>query len=117
MDFDSPAAAQKAVASLKASGVQAQMAKVSFAPICHAPSLIIKVFSRSAILLRDSVTVFKPCRKLRWVLLASEVMGDDISGQIINSDSSIDNYDNNYVIHYMGVSRIYVRLIDAALGQ
>lgn len=30
MDFDSPAAAQKAVASLKASGVQAQMAKVSF---------------------------------------------------------------------------------------
>lgn len=30
VDFDSPAAAQKAVASLKASGVQAQMAKVSF---------------------------------------------------------------------------------------
>ncbi|TRY97526.1 hypothetical protein DNTS_000329 [Danionella cerebrum] len=29
VDFDSPAAAQKAVASLKASGVQAQMAKVS----------------------------------------------------------------------------------------
>lgn len=28
MDFDSPAAAQKAVASLKANGVQAQMAKV-----------------------------------------------------------------------------------------
>ncbi|CAL8260916.1 unnamed protein product [Boreogadus saida] len=28
VDFDSPAAAQKAVASLKASGVQAQMAKV-----------------------------------------------------------------------------------------
>lgn len=32
VDFDSPAAAQKAVASLKASGVQAQMAKVSFPP-------------------------------------------------------------------------------------
>ena len=29
VDFDSPAAAQKAVASLKANGVQAQMAKVS----------------------------------------------------------------------------------------
>lgn len=35
VDFDSPAAAQKAVASLKASGVQAQMAKVSVAPICR----------------------------------------------------------------------------------
>lgn len=35
MDFDSPAAAQKAVASLKASGVQAQMAKVSLPPTCH----------------------------------------------------------------------------------
>lgn len=32
VDFDSPAAAQKAVASLKASGVQAQMAKVSLTP-------------------------------------------------------------------------------------
>lgn len=32
VDFDSPAAAQKAVASLKASGVQAQMAKVSVTP-------------------------------------------------------------------------------------
>lgn len=29
MDFDSPAAAQKAVTALKSSGVQAQMAKVS----------------------------------------------------------------------------------------
>lgn len=29
VDFDSPAAAQKAVSSLKATGVQAQMAKVS----------------------------------------------------------------------------------------
>lgn len=28
VDFDSPAAAQKAVSSLKATGVQAQMAKV-----------------------------------------------------------------------------------------
>lgn len=28
VDFDSPAAAQKAVSALKASGVQAQMAKV-----------------------------------------------------------------------------------------
>lgn len=28
MDFDSPAAAQKAVTALKSSGVQAQMAKV-----------------------------------------------------------------------------------------
>ncbi|XP_014828230.1 PREDICTED: RNA-binding motif, single-stranded-interacting protein 3-like isoform X2 [Poecilia mexicana] len=36
VDFDSPAAAQKAVASLKASGVQAQMAKVRF--ISLAPS-------------------------------------------------------------------------------
>uniref|UniRef100_A0A3B3TN87 RRM domain-containing protein n=1 Tax=Poecilia latipinna TaxID=48699 RepID=A0A3B3TN87_9TELE len=36
VDFDSPAAAQKAVASLKASGVQAQMAKVRF--ISPAPS-------------------------------------------------------------------------------
>lgn len=35
MDFDSPAAAQKAVASLKASGVQAQMAKVSVALVCR----------------------------------------------------------------------------------
>lgn len=34
MDFDSPAAAQKAVASLKANGVQAQMAKVSFSQPC-----------------------------------------------------------------------------------
>ncbi|MBN3305507.1 RBMS3 protein, partial [Amia calva] len=32
VDFDSPAAAQKAVASLKASGVQAQMAKLAPAP-------------------------------------------------------------------------------------
>ncbi len=30
MDFDCPAAAQKAVTALKASGVQAQMAKVDF---------------------------------------------------------------------------------------
>ena len=30
VDFDSPAAAQKAVAALKANGVQAQMAKVKF---------------------------------------------------------------------------------------
>lgn len=29
VDFDSPAAAQKAVSALKANGVQAQMAKVS----------------------------------------------------------------------------------------
>ena len=29
VDFDSPAAAQKAVTALKSSGVQAQMAKVS----------------------------------------------------------------------------------------
>lgn len=42
MDFDSPAAAQKAVSSLKATGVQAQMAKVrerfkqvSVPPFCH----------------------------------------------------------------------------------
>lgn len=32
VDFDSPAAAQKAVSALKASGVQAQMAKVSCEP-------------------------------------------------------------------------------------
>lgn len=32
VDFDSPAAAQKAVSALKASGVQAQMAKVSWEP-------------------------------------------------------------------------------------
>lgn len=39
MDFDSPAAAQKAVAALKTTGVQAQMAKVrihySLIPISH----------------------------------------------------------------------------------
>lgn len=35
MDFDSPAAAQKAVTALKTNGVQAQMAKVSdFELIC-----------------------------------------------------------------------------------
>lgn len=33
VDFDSPAAAQKAVSALKASGVQAQMAKVSREPV------------------------------------------------------------------------------------
>lgn len=32
MDFDSPSAAQKAVTALKASGVQAQMAKVRVLP-------------------------------------------------------------------------------------
>lgn len=36
MDFDSPSAAQKAVTALKASGVQAQMAKVRILP--HVPS-------------------------------------------------------------------------------
>lgn len=38
VDFDSPAAAQKAVSALKASGVQAQMAKVSWEPVI--PSLV-----------------------------------------------------------------------------
>ncbi len=33
MDFDSPAAAQKAVTALKSSGVQAQMAKVRRSPL------------------------------------------------------------------------------------
>ena len=36
VDFDSPAAAQKAVSALKASGVQAQMAKVSREPVVAA---------------------------------------------------------------------------------
>lgn len=35
MDFDSPTAAQKAVTALKASGVQAQMAKVSLELQAH----------------------------------------------------------------------------------
>lgn len=46
VDFDSPAAAQKAVSSLKATGVQAQMAKVrehleqiSLPPSCYIISL------------------------------------------------------------------------------
>lgn len=50
VDFDSPAAAQKAVASLKASGVQAQMAKVSFTPpftLCSALLVVIEVFGFS----------------------------------------------------------------------
>lgn len=33
VDFDSPAAAQKAVAALKTTGVQAQMAKVRFTAV------------------------------------------------------------------------------------
>ena len=37
VDFDSPAAAQKAVSALKASGVQAQMAKVSWEPVLLPP--------------------------------------------------------------------------------
>lgn len=35
VDFDSPAAAQKAVTALKSSGVQAQMAKVAYMHILH----------------------------------------------------------------------------------
>lgn len=35
MDFDSPAAAQKAVTALKSSGVQAQMAKVRLNVFIH----------------------------------------------------------------------------------
>lgn len=35
MDFDSPSAAQKAVTALKASGVQAQMAKVRVLPLVY----------------------------------------------------------------------------------
>lgn len=37
MDFDSPSAAQKAVMALKASGVQAQMAKVRALPHVFSP--------------------------------------------------------------------------------
>ncbi len=51
VDFDSPAAAQKAVASLKASGVQAQMAKVSLTPpVSLWPALLVvkEVFSCAA---------------------------------------------------------------------
>lgn len=47
VDFDSPAAAQKAVASLKASGVQAQMAKVSPPP--PALLVVIEVFFLAAL--------------------------------------------------------------------
>ena len=44
VDFDSPAAAQKAVSALKASGVQAQMAKVSWEPVLlhWAQALVLK---------------------------------------------------------------------------
>lgn len=87
-------------------------------PICHPPFLIIKVVSGAVILLRDSVTVFKPWSKLRWALLASEVIADDISSQVTNIDRSIDNNNsNNYVIHWMWVSLIYVRLMGAIWGQ
>lgn len=53
VDFDSPAAAQKAVASLKASGVQAQMAKVSVTPpltLCSALLVVIEVFGFHVVL-------------------------------------------------------------------
>lgn len=41
VDFDSPAAAQKAVASLKANGVQAQMAKVRRPMKLHTHNLLV----------------------------------------------------------------------------
>lgn len=44
VDFDSPAAAQKAVASLKANGVQAQMAKVRSVFRFFFPSVIVYFF-------------------------------------------------------------------------
>lgn len=68
VDFDSPAAAQKAVASLKASGVQAQMAKVSPPPPFTLWSALhvteVFGFFYSAVLQVNSVTVCEPCRKL-----------------------------------------------------
>ena len=74
MDFDSPAAAQKAVASLKASGVQAQMAKVS----PHRPALlvVIEVFFFLAALSSqvDSATVWRR---------ADGVSGDDKDGGVM----------------------------------
>lgn len=69
VDFDSPAAAQKAVASLKASGVQAQMAKVSPPP--RFVSCYRGVFSRGVILQVDSVAVWRR---------AGGVSGDDKDG-------------------------------------
>lgn len=50
MDFDSPAAAQKAVASLKASGVQAQMAKVNVAPVCRSFTYILYIYKKHIII-------------------------------------------------------------------
>ena len=40
VDFDSPAAAQKAVTALKSSGVQAQMAKVRTSKLFIRPALL-----------------------------------------------------------------------------
>lgn len=99
MDFDSPAAAQKAVASLKASGVQAQMAKVSFTPSVILPSSLSRCF---LVLLSSCGTqslCLKPWSNLRQVLLASEVMADDIGSQVIIIDRIIDNDNDNYVLH------------------
>ena len=68
-------------------------------PICHPPFLIIKVFSGAVILLRDSLCL-NPGASWDRVLLASEVMTEDISSQMINIDRTIGNdNDNNYVIH------------------
>lgn len=64
VDFDSPAAAQKAVASLKASGVQAQMAKVNFS---STPTLwcALLVIEASAFL----VELHTPVCKCQWKLM------------------------------------------------
>jgi uncharacterized protein YegP (UPF0339 family) len=66
VDFDSPAAAQKAVASLKANGVQAQMAKVRllrfacvrarvYVCICKC---VLKYFSFAVSWLRSGVFIY-----------------------------------------------------------
>lgn len=92
VDFDSPAAAQKAVASLKASGVQAQMAKVSFTPACH--SLVCFSCHQGVflwfVLLVDSITVFKPRRTQKGsvVMIKTEVLVDAVSGHKNNGDNS-----------------------------
>lgn len=48
MDFDSPAAAQKAVTALKSSGVQAQMAKVSYTRLYTFTTFMFHPFVKAA---------------------------------------------------------------------
>lgn len=80
MDFDSPAAAQKAVSSLKATGVQAQMAKVrelleqiSIPPSCY-KSIFIVIFQIAVPLNEISCqryTVKLRICKFFWLIQAS----------------------------------------------